>query len=83
MEAVHRLATAAGLIGGLLLVVSTADLISAAQPPSRHALQEKYRRPATVPYPKDNHYSEAKFKLGRVLFFDPILSGSGTRSCAT
>jgi len=83
MEAVHRLATAAGLIGGLLLVVSTADLISAAQPPSRHALQEKYRRPATVPYPKDDHYSEAKFKLGRVLFFDPILSGSGTRSCAT
>ena len=32
---------------------------------------------------RDNPYSEAKSKLGRTLFFDPILSGSGVRSCAS
>ena len=44
---------------------------------------EKYKRPSEIPYPKDNPYSEAKFKLGRTLFFDPILSGSKSRSCET
>jgi cytochrome c peroxidase len=83
MKRVHRLATAAGLIGGLLLLASTAGLIQAAQPQGRHVLREKYRRPAAIPYPKDNPYSPAKSALGRTLFFDPILSGSGTRSCAS
>ena len=50
---------------------------------SRRALQQQYRRPAEIPFPKSNPYSDAKFKLGRALFFDPILSGSGVRSCAT
>jgi cytochrome c peroxidase len=76
------LATAAGLIGALFVLVSTAELISAA-PPSRHALQEKYRLPAAIPYPKDDPYSRAKYALGRTLFFDPILSGGKTRSCAS
>jgi len=49
----------------------------------RDAAKAEYRRPATVPYPADNPFSEAKLKLGRMLFFDPILSGSGTRSCAS
>ena len=47
------------------------------------AWHEKYKRPSEIPYPKDNPYSEAKFKLGRTLFFDPILSGSKSRSCET
>jgi cytochrome c peroxidase len=42
-----------------------------------------YRRPAEIPHPADNPYSETKAALGRVLFFDPIFSGSGVRSCAT
>lgn len=50
---------------------------------SRHAWQQQYRRPAEIPFPKSNPYSDAKFKLGRALFFDPILSGSEVRSCAT
>ena len=45
--------------------------------------KEQYRRPAEIPFPEDNPYSEAKSKLGRMLFFDPILSGSKVRSCAT
>jgi len=49
----------------------------------RAAWQEKYRRPAEIPFPEGNGYTEAKFKLGQTLFFDPILSGSKTRACAT
>jgi cytochrome c peroxidase len=45
--------------------------------------REDYRRPESVPFPSDNPYSKAKADLGRILFFDPILSGSGTRSCAS
>jgi cytochrome c peroxidase len=49
----------------------------------RSAWRDKYHRPAEIPFPEGNPYSEAKFKLGRVLFFDPIMSGSETRACAT
>ena len=49
----------------------------------RDARHEKYRRPAEIPFPKSNPYSEAKSKLGRMLFFDPILSGARVRSCST
>ncbi|HEY1310801.1 MAG TPA: cytochrome c peroxidase [Pseudolabrys sp.] len=44
---------------------------------------ETYRRPAEIPFPQSDPYSEAKSKLGRILFFDPILSGSQVRSCAS
>src|SRR5262249_33647291 len=33
--------------------------------------------------PKDNLLTEAKVRLGRQLFFDPILSADGTVSCAS
>lgn len=41
-----------------------------------------FRRPATVPFPADNPYSGEKAELGRRLFFDPRLSGDGSRACA-
>ena len=48
-----------------------------------YALKRQYWRPAAIPYPKEDPYSRAKEELGRVLFFDPILSGAHVRSCAT
>ncbi|QOZ29006.1 cytochrome-c peroxidase [Bradyrhizobium sp. CCBAU 51753] len=42
-----------------------------------------YRRPDAVPYPASNPWSEAKSALGQMLFFDPLLSRSKTRACAT
>jgi cytochrome c peroxidase len=36
-----------------------------------------------VPYPEDNARSAARENLGRTLFFDPRLSGSGVISCGT
>ncbi|MFK7922826.1 MAG: cytochrome-c peroxidase [Bacteroidia bacterium] len=39
--------------------------------------------PLEVKFPKDNPPSEAKVRLGRMLFFDPILSGNKDVACAT
>jgi len=36
-----------------------------------------------VPVPRDNPMSEAKVELGRMLFFDPRLSGDASTSCAS
>jgi cytochrome c peroxidase len=46
-------------------------------------LKDKYRRPAAIPHPEDNLPSAARVELGRMLFFDPRLSGSGVVACAT
>ena len=46
-------------------------------------LKAQYVRPLDIPYPEDNPFSEAKAELGKMLFFDPRLSASGTQSCAT
>lgn len=39
--------------------------------------------PEEVKFPDDNPYTEAKAELGRLLFFDPILSGDKDVACAT
>lgn len=46
-------------------------------------LKKLYVRSRDIPYPADNPYSREKEELGKVLFFDPRLSGSGMQSCAT
>ena len=42
-----------------------------------------FHRPKSIPFPPGNPYTEAKDRLGRKLFLDPVLSGSGQRSCAS
>lgn len=59
-------------ISFLLLIVLMAPL---------HA-EHRYQLPA-VEHPKDNQPSEARRRLGKMLFFDPRLSGSNTISCAS
>ncbi|MGH7224273.1 MAG: cytochrome-c peroxidase [Gemmataceae bacterium] len=46
-------------------------------------LKSEYVRPKTTPFPADDPYSKAKAHLGDMLFWDPILSGNGTQSCAS
>src|SRR5215813_5434339 len=65
----------------LIRLVMAASDVSAAT--DDHTALADYRRPSATPFPDDNPYSKAKADLGRMLFFDPILSGSGTRSCAS
>ncbi len=74
---------AAGFVGVLVLLLGAGSSIYGAPEVSLRALQDQYRRPAGIPYPKENPYSRAKHELGRTLFFDPILSGSKARSCST
>lgn len=50
---------------------------------SLYSLLESYRRPSSAPSPADNPTTAAKVELGKALFFDPRLSGSGAISCAS
>ncbi len=71
-------------LGATLLCASPALLPPlAAAEPSREAWRLKYQRPSAIPYPADNLPSKEKELLGKTLFFDPRLSGSGWISCAT
>lgn len=47
------------------------------------ALLAQYARPDSVPHPDDNRFSPERRALGKLLFFDPRLSGTGDISCAT
>jgi cytochrome c peroxidase len=73
----------AGVACAMAAVFGTSVSLSGEAGHDRASWREQYRRPAEIPFPENNPYSEAKSRLGRMLFFDPILSGSQVRSCAT
>ncbi len=58
----------------------TPGMPDAARPDAGRAA---FRRPVAAPFPADDPYTRAKAELGRTLFFDPALSGTGTKSCAS
>ena len=66
----------------LVAAAAGATLVSR-HAPGGAAAREAYSRPAEIPHPDDNPYSAGKAALGRMLFFDPLLSGSQVRSCGT
>jgi cytochrome c peroxidase len=69
----------------IFLVLPLSAVVSVAHGilPERADWREDYRRPSEIPFPEGNSYSQAKAELGQMLFFDPILSGSRSRTCAT
>jgi cytochrome c peroxidase len=69
---------------GAALVGETKQ-VSIAPPaaPGTDALKALYRRPATIPFPKDNPYTPAKAALGKKLYFDTRLSVTSAQSCAS
>src|SRR5690242_21354468 len=69
--------------GCLVLIAGTVASRSGEGAPEREKWKADYHRPSAIPFPAADAYSEAKSRLGRMLFFDPVLSGSGTRSCAS
>jgi cytochrome c peroxidase len=77
----------AGLWIGMLatlMIGAAASLPDIRVPASNLAeLKALYQRPEGIPFPADNPYSKAKETLGRMLFFDPILSGGHNVSCAS
>jgi len=47
------------------------------------ALKALYRRPTSIPFPKDNPYTPQKLTLGKKLYFDTRISVSSAQSCAS
>ncbi len=73
---------AGGLGVVLTLAIWASGSLYGAARSERAVWQAKFARPVAVSYPADNPYSQAKAHLGRMLFYDPILSGSQKISCA-
>ena len=71
-------------IAAAVVICAAASLPATRSPISVPAdVKELYERPEAIPFPPDNPYSEAKDKLGRMLFFDPILSGARDTACSS
>ena len=62
----------------LALVLSVGAAGAAAAGDGLEALKAQYRRPATIPFPASAPYSPQMATLGKMLFFDPRLSGCRT-----
>lgn len=74
------------VVAAVLLRVGVSGSVADAAAPAQPTLAElkaDFARPKTTPFPSDDPYSKAKAHLGELLFWDPILSGSGTQSCAS
>jgi cytochrome c peroxidase len=85
-----RLAAATFVAGGLIGAAAAIAIHSAAvqaaaaaRADDLAALKASFRRPASVPFPADNPFSEAKRLLGEALFHDPRLSIDGSLACAS
>ncbi|HES76905.1 MAG TPA: di-heme enzyme, partial [bacterium] len=83
----HALRIGLVLLG---LCSATAPAQAAAPAPTSSAPASdtpwQWNLPAHVPEPRvpnDNPMSEARFQLGRRVFYDPRLSGNQTQSCAS
>jgi cytochrome c peroxidase len=83
-------ATAVGLLGfaGASLgaaIVGETRYQTAEQKPAAglDAMKAQYRRPASIPFPKDNPYTPEKLALGKKLYFDTRISVSSAQSCAS
>jgi cytochrome c peroxidase len=77
---------AGGLIGAAAAIaIHSTELRAGAPARTDHlaALKASFRRPASVPFPADNPFSEAKRVLGEALFHDPRLSIDGSLACAS
>jgi cytochrome c peroxidase len=85
-----RLAAAAFVAGGVIgataaILIHSAKVEARAVAPADDlaALKASFGRPASVPFPADNPFSEAKRVLGEALFHDPRLSIDGSLACAS
>jgi cytochrome c peroxidase len=68
---------------GLTAEKPTAVARMNAATPSIEQLKADYRRPDSIPFPRDNPYTATKAALGKALFFDTRLSAANVLSCAS
>jgi cytochrome c peroxidase len=83
-------ATALGLIGFANLSQGAAivgEMRRTEQSPKAavalDAMKAEYRRPASIPFPKENPYTPEKASLGKKLYFDTRISVTSAQSCAS
>src|ERR1700704_1945829 len=48
-----------------------------------NAMKPEYRRPPSIPFPKENSYTPEKASLGKKLYFDTRISVTSAQSCAS
>lgn len=75
----------AALLAAVLVQVLVAGAVPAQELPSDEELRRLFNlQPLPpVPYPEHNRYNPDRQELGRLLFFDPILSGERDAACGT
>jgi cytochrome c peroxidase len=74
--------TTAGL--GSALVGETRRIdIGQKAPAGIDAMKALYRRPVSIPFPKQNPYTPQKALLGKKLYFDTRVSATSAQSCAS
>ncbi len=71
------------LAGFLLVCAAGAASAAGAGDVDLPLLKQSYRRPASIPFPDAAPYSPQIATLGKMLFFDPRLSGAQNLSCAS
>jgi cytochrome c peroxidase len=76
------------IVGGAIgisaaLTVSAAPRLAPRPVDELATLKAAFRRPAAIPFPADNPFTEKKRGLGEALFHDPRLSVDDSRSCAS
>lgn len=80
-----RMSAIVGVAALAMASFASARVSSAAHDSLTAALIDSFRRPpaSVVPAPVDNPITAQKVALGKALFFDPRLSGSGAIACAS
>lgn len=68
---------------GLLIAFSSHAEEGSYVSTSGHPSLKEFLLPATPPSPSDNPWTQAKADLGKQLFFDPRMSGTGQVTCAS
>ena len=69
------------LVPTVCLLAATA--VASAADGAVDTLKQAYRRPGAIPFPDAAGYSPQMATLGKMLFFDPRLSGAQNLSCAS
>lgn len=81
MPSLRFLFPGVGLLIGCAFLLAACDFSTPEElPPQALTVPEPW---PLIPIPAHNPYTEQKAELGRRLFFDPILSGDGSISCAS
>jgi cytochrome c peroxidase len=66
-------------------IVGETRIVPIEAQPVKHidGFKADYKRPTTIPFPKENPYTPEKLALGKRLYFDTRLSGGNLLSCAS